>query len=152
MASTAQVNFSLSICARLCDGHVNFSCVPTAMRSLSIKSTSPPPLSVNPAPVPLSTPLSVSLIQHFPIGDTRFQRYPVAFLSVDEQTLKKQPVDPVALNIPHYPFIVKTRWTFYHRSEVGLLQSRQTRSQLEQSPLLQVCLSQTSFSSLHAQV
>jgi bromodomain-containing factor 1 len=110
MASTAQVNFSLSICARLCDRRANFSCVLTA----NIKSTSPPPASANPAPIPLSNPLS--LIQHFPIGDTSFNGTQWYFCLSTIKTLKKQkdaapfnqPVDPIALNIPHYPSIVKT--------------------------------------------
>jgi hypothetical protein len=90
------------------------------MHSLHIKSATPPPVSVSPAPIPLSAVPGTASTLHFPIGDSTFSNNQWRFCLSTIKNLKKQkdagpfnhPVDPVALKIPHYPSIIKNPMDF----------------------------------------
>jgi len=91
------------------------------MQSLHIKSATPPPTSASPAPIPLSAaPPATDSTLHFPIGDSTFSSTQWRFCLSTIKNLRKQkdagpfvqPVDPVALGIPHYPSIIKNPMDF----------------------------------------
>jgi hypothetical protein len=90
------------------------------MHNSHIKSATPPPLSTSPAPIPLSADPATDSTLHFPIGDSTFSNTQWRFCLSTIKNLKKQkdagpfnqPVDPVALKIPHYPTIVKNPMDF----------------------------------------
>ena len=88
---------------------------------LSRKSATPPPASASPAPPPPTTVTPVtSSTAFFPVGESTFTPHQWRFCLSTIKNLRKHkdagpfltPVDPVVLNIPHYPSIIKNPMDF----------------------------------------